>query len=168
MCLQVCHFQYPLYMLDENIQLKPTIALVCPPPLLPMSVFQNKQIILLSKYVICTTPCIGSVHSCSLDRKVLISPEIGVSVYPPFCQNCSQYTQKPTFFKCPSCSENVTVPPCPLILRYMLLGDSAYISREYPFIIMPARDNGALTIQDQLRNTQICKGRVVVEQAFGR
>lgn len=52
--------------------------------------------------------------------------------------------------------------------RYMLLGDSAYISREYPFIVTPKRDNGALTTQDQQRNTQICKGRVVVEQAFGR
>ncbi|KAJ8391892.1 hypothetical protein AAFF_G00083630 [Aldrovandia affinis] len=52
--------------------------------------------------------------------------------------------------------------------RYMLLGDSAYISRDYTFIITPKRDNGALTVQDQQRNTNICRGRVVVEQAFGR
>ncbi|KAK0135644.1 hypothetical protein N1851_028507 [Merluccius polli] len=50
----------------------------------------------------------------------------------------------------------------------MLLGDSAYISREYAFITTPKRDNGALTIQDQRQNTQISRGRVVVEQAFGR
>ncbi|KAK0138924.1 putative nuclease HARBI1 [Merluccius polli] len=36
---------------------------------------------------------------------------------------------------------------------YMLLGDSAYISREYAFITTPKRDNGALTIQDQRQNT---------------
>ncbi|XP_049446958.1 putative nuclease HARBI1 [Epinephelus fuscoguttatus] len=52
--------------------------------------------------------------------------------------------------------------------RYMLLGNSTYISRKYPFIVTPKRGDGALTIQDQQRNTQICKGRVVVEQAFGR
>ncbi|KAK0142954.1 putative nuclease HARBI1 [Merluccius polli] len=51
---------------------------------------------------------------------------------------------------------------------YMLLGDSAYISREYAFITTPKRDNGALTIHDQRQNTQISRGRVVVEQAFGR
>ncbi|KAJ8387282.1 hypothetical protein AAFF_G00159050 [Aldrovandia affinis] len=52
--------------------------------------------------------------------------------------------------------------------RYMLLGDSAYISRDYTFIVTPKRDNGALTVQDQQRNPNICRGRVVVEQAFGR
>ncbi|KAJ8384500.1 hypothetical protein AAFF_G00204150 [Aldrovandia affinis] len=52
--------------------------------------------------------------------------------------------------------------------RYMLLGDSAYISRDHTFIVTPKRDNGALTLQDQQRNTNICRGRVVVEQAFGR
>ncbi|KAJ8386986.1 hypothetical protein AAFF_G00161630 [Aldrovandia affinis] len=48
--------------------------------------------------------------------------------------------------------------------RYMLLGDSAYISRDHTFIVTPKRDNGALTLQDQQRNTNICRGRVVVEQ----
>ncbi|KAJ8392045.1 hypothetical protein AAFF_G00078510 [Aldrovandia affinis] len=52
--------------------------------------------------------------------------------------------------------------------RYMLLGDSAFISRDHTFIVTPKRDNGALTLQDQQRNTNICRGRVVVEQAFGR
>ena len=52
--------------------------------------------------------------------------------------------------------------------RFMLLGDSAYIGQAYPFILTPKRDNGALTMQDQLNNSKISRGRVVVEQAFGR
>lgn len=52
--------------------------------------------------------------------------------------------------------------------RFMLLGDSAYIVQAYPFIMTPKRDNGALTLQDQLNNSNISSGRVVVEQAFSR
>ncbi|KAM3857630.1 uncharacterized protein ACN63O_018676 [Diretmus argenteus] len=51
---------------------------------------------------------------------------------------------------------------------YKLLGDTAYISHTYLFIISPKRDNGALTVQDQQLNAWISRGRVVVEQAFGR
>lgn len=52
--------------------------------------------------------------------------------------------------------------------RFMLLGDSTYIGQAYPFIATPKRDNGALTMQDQLYNSRISHGRVIVEQAFGR
>ncbi|KAJ8355234.1 hypothetical protein AAFF_G00083570 [Aldrovandia affinis] len=55
-----------------------------------------------------------------------------------------------------------------LILSYKLLGDTAYIAQTYPFIITPKRDNGALTVDDQQLNARISRGRVVVEQAFGR
>uniref|UniRef100_A0A3B4TUM0 DDE Tnp4 domain-containing protein n=1 Tax=Seriola dumerili TaxID=41447 RepID=A0A3B4TUM0_SERDU len=49
-----------------------------------------------------------------------------------------------------------------------LLGDSAYIGQAFPFVITPKRDNGALTEADELQNSRISRGRVVVEQAFGR
>lgn len=49
-----------------------------------------------------------------------------------------------------------------------LLGDSAYIAQAFPFVITPKRDNGALTEADELQNSRISRGRVVVEQAFGR
>ncbi|KAM3876295.1 putative nuclease HARBI1 [Diretmus argenteus] len=52
--------------------------------------------------------------------------------------------------------------------RFMLLGDTAYIGQAYPFVTTPKRDNGALSMQDQLDNSKISRGRVVVEQAFGR
>lgn len=52
--------------------------------------------------------------------------------------------------------------------RYKLLGDSAYICQDYPFILTPMRDNGRLTEEDEARNTTISRGRVVVENAFGR
>ncbi|KAG5275883.1 hypothetical protein AALO_G00125580 [Alosa alosa] len=52
--------------------------------------------------------------------------------------------------------------------EYHLLGDSAYISQHFPFIITPRRDNGALTDADLRRNADISRGRVIVEQAFGR
>ncbi|KAJ8389500.1 hypothetical protein AAFF_G00118900 [Aldrovandia affinis] len=52
--------------------------------------------------------------------------------------------------------------------QYKLLGDTAYIAQTYPFIITPKRDNGALTVDDQQLNARISRGRVVVEQAFGR
>lgn len=50
---------------------------------------------------------------------------------------------------------------------FRLLGDSAYISQHYPFIVTPKRDNGALSVADQQLNARISRGRVVVEQAFG-
>ncbi|KAG7478289.1 hypothetical protein MATL_G00079060 [Megalops atlanticus] len=52
--------------------------------------------------------------------------------------------------------------------QYKLLGDTAYISHNYPFIVTPKRDNGALTMDDLQLNAQIGRGRVVVEQACGR
>ncbi|CAL8370557.1 unnamed protein product [Boreogadus saida] len=52
--------------------------------------------------------------------------------------------------------------------EYRLLGDSAYIGQDFPFIISPRRDNGALTDADLRRNTDISRGRVIIEQAFGR
>ena len=51
---------------------------------------------------------------------------------------------------------------------YQLLGDSAYIGQAFPFIITPKRDNGALTDADRQQNFNISRGRVIVEQAFGR
>lgn len=51
---------------------------------------------------------------------------------------------------------------------YQLLGDSAYISNSFPFIVTPKHDNGALSEDDLRKNAMISKGRVVVEQAFGR
>ncbi|KAL0974029.1 hypothetical protein UPYG_G00214470 [Umbra pygmaea] len=52
--------------------------------------------------------------------------------------------------------------------QYRLLGDSAYIGQEFPFVITPKRDDGALLEADQQQNSQISLGRVIVEQAFGR
>lgn len=49
-----------------------------------------------------------------------------------------------------------------------LLSDTAYISADYPFIITPKRENGALTDHDLQRNMKISRGRFAVEQAFGR
>ncbi|XP_060758403.1 uncharacterized protein LOC132901096 [Neoarius graeffei] len=51
---------------------------------------------------------------------------------------------------------------------YKLLGDGAYLCNAFPFIVTPKRDNGALGEGDLRRNGMICRGRVVVEQAFGR
>lgn len=52
--------------------------------------------------------------------------------------------------------------------QYKLLGDTAYISHTYPFKVTPKRDNGALTLEDQQLNARISRGRIMVEQAFGR
>ena len=52
--------------------------------------------------------------------------------------------------------------------RWKLLGDSAYICRDFDFIITPARDNGNLSAQEKIRNTMISKARVIIENAFGR
>ncbi len=52
--------------------------------------------------------------------------------------------------------------------NYSLLGDSAYTRQAFPFIITLKCDNGALTEADQQQNSKISRGRVVVEQAFGR
>lgn len=51
---------------------------------------------------------------------------------------------------------------------YRLLGDSAYIGQAFPFILTPKRDNGALTNADRQQNYNLSRGRVIVEQAFGR
>jgi hypothetical protein len=42
------------------------------------------------------------------------------------------------------------------------------IGQDFPFIISPRRDNGALTDADLRHNTDISRGRVIIEQAFGR
>ncbi|XP_076131023.1 retrovirus-related Pol polyprotein from transposon opus [Alosa pseudoharengus] len=52
--------------------------------------------------------------------------------------------------------------------EYRLLGDSAYIGQDFPFIITPRHDNGTLTDADLRYNTDISRGGVIVEQAFGR
>ena len=52
--------------------------------------------------------------------------------------------------------------------EHCLLGDSAYIGQAFPFIRTPKRDNGALTVEDHQHNLKISRGRVIVEQAFGR
>ena len=47
------------------------------------------------------------------------------------------------------------------------LGDSAYISADFPFVLTPSRDNGNLSPEEQRWNQQISKGRVVIENCFG-
>uniref|UniRef100_A0A8C6MEF6 DDE Tnp4 domain-containing protein n=1 Tax=Nothobranchius furzeri TaxID=105023 RepID=A0A8C6MEF6_NOTFU len=51
---------------------------------------------------------------------------------------------------------------------YSLLGDCAYIRRDFPFVVTPRRNNGTLTCEEQLQSNKISCGRVVVEQAFGQ
>jgi len=51
---------------------------------------------------------------------------------------------------------------------HKLLGDSAYIANAFPFIITPKRDNGLLSSEDVARNARISRGRVVIENTFGR
>ena len=48
-----------------------------------------------------------------------------------------------------------------------LLCDTAYISRDFSFIVTPTRDNGRLQPGEHLRNNRICSGRVVIENCFG-
>ena len=56
-----------------------------------------------------------------------------------------------------------------LLRGFSLLGDSAYNSHEFQnFIHFPKRDNGRLTEEDRLTNTAISRGRVCIENAFGR
>ncbi len=52
--------------------------------------------------------------------------------------------------------------------EYQLLGDSAYCGNAYPFVVTPKRDNGALSAEEEARNLQISRGRVIVEQTSGR
>ncbi|KAG7330159.1 hypothetical protein KOW79_006381 [Hemibagrus wyckioides] len=52
--------------------------------------------------------------------------------------------------------------------EYNLLGDSAYTGHADPFIITPKTDNGALSEEDQLQNSKISSGRVVIDQAFAK
>ena len=51
--------------------------------------------------------------------------------------------------------------------RFRLLGDSAYISNDFHFIMAPKRDNGNLTADQVRNNTNISRGRVIIENAFG-
>ena len=52
--------------------------------------------------------------------------------------------------------------------HWKLLADTAYICRDYPFLVTPKKDNGVLTVEDLRRNTAISRGRVIIENAFGR
>ena len=52
--------------------------------------------------------------------------------------------------------------------RWKLLGDSAYVCRDFPFVLTPKKDNGTLTALDKQRNTRLCRSRVIIENAFGR
>ncbi|CAL8259870.1 unnamed protein product [Gadus morhua 'NCC'] len=53
--------------------------------------------------------------------------------------------------------------------EYRLLGDSAYIGQAFsPLPSPPRRDKGALSDAELRSNTDIVRGRVIVEQAFGR
>ena len=52
-----------------------------------------------------------------------------------------------------------------LMGAFKLLGDSAYDANDFPFIITPKRHPNAAKAA---RNLQLCKGRVLVENAFGR
>ena len=51
---------------------------------------------------------------------------------------------------------------------YFLLGDAAYTGQAFPFIVTPRCDNGVLTGADLRHNTDVSRGKVIVEQAFGR
>ena len=56
-----------------------------------------------------------------------------------------------------------------LMAGHYLLGDSAYIANEFQdFILVPKRDNGRLTQEEARNNTLLSRGRVVIENAFGR
>ena len=52
--------------------------------------------------------------------------------------------------------------------QFYLFGDSAYISAQIPFIISPKRDNGRLTEEEMAQNTNISRGRVIIENVYGR
>lgn len=52
--------------------------------------------------------------------------------------------------------------------EYRLLGDSAYTGQADPFIVIPKCDDGTLTEDEQLQNSRISSGRVVIDRAFGR
>ena len=51
---------------------------------------------------------------------------------------------------------------------YRLLGDASYLAQAFPFIVTPRRDNGFLTGADLRHNTDVSRGKAIVEQAFGR
>ena len=51
---------------------------------------------------------------------------------------------------------------------FKLLGDSAYICNDFSFIVTPKRDNGRLSAADLHNNLLLSRGRVVIENAFGR
>ena len=51
---------------------------------------------------------------------------------------------------------------------YRLLGDSAYIGNSFNFIVTPKRDNGRLSAADIHDNLLLSRGRVIIENAFGR
>ena len=51
-------------------------------------------------------------------------------------------------------------------IRLFLVGDSAYPLR--PWLMKPFPHSGALSAQQKLYNYRMCRGRVVIEIAFGR
>ncbi|KAM9410240.1 uncharacterized protein KZ484_002319 [Pholidichthys leucotaenia] len=52
--------------------------------------------------------------------------------------------------------------------NYRLLGDSAYFGQTFSFVLTPKPDYGFLPEADKLQNSNISRGRAVVDQAFGR
>ena len=52
--------------------------------------------------------------------------------------------------------------------QWKLLGDSAYVCRDFDFIVAPIRNNGNLTREDERGNTNLSRARVIIENAFGR
>lgn len=52
--------------------------------------------------------------------------------------------------------------------EYHLLGDSTYDHQDFPFIVTPKHADEELTKDDLQHNAKIGRGRVVVDQAFGR
>uniref|UniRef100_A0A8C5G485 DDE Tnp4 domain-containing protein n=1 Tax=Gouania willdenowi TaxID=441366 RepID=A0A8C5G485_GOUWI len=52
--------------------------------------------------------------------------------------------------------------------EHSLLGDSAYVGPDFPFVVTPKCDDEALTKTDELQNSRMRCGRAVVDQAFGR
>ena len=55
--------------------------------------------------------------------------------------------------------------------NWILLGDTAYIayiSQDFRCILTPVRDNGLLTRRQLSSNTALSRGRVIIENTFGR
>ena len=51
--------------------------------------------------------------------------------------------------------------------QFKLLGDSAYVSQDFPFIVTLAKDNGRLTVTEKVTNMYTSQARVIIKNPFG-